>query len=75
MTIPNSVYYIGDEAFCDCINLKYIKYDGYRKDWYEIQLGGIEWNQNIPCKIVQCLDGDLYLNEYFYTIGVFDDVN
>ena len=72
--IPNSVYYIGDEAFCDCINLKYIKYDGYRKDWYEIQLGGIEWNKNIPCKIVQCLDGDLYLNEYFYTIGVFDDI-
>ena len=73
--IPNSVQYIGDEAFGDCINLKYIKYDGYRKDWYEIQLGGIGWNKNIPCKIVQCLDGDLYLNEYFYTIGVFDDVN
>ena len=73
--IPNRVQYIGDEAFCDCINLKYIKYDGYRKDWYEIQLGGIGWNKNIPCKIVQCLDGDLYLNEYFDTIGVFDDVN
>ena len=74
ITIPNSVTSIGDGAFCDCINLKYIKYNGYRKDWYEIQLGGIEWNKNIPCKIVQCLDGDLYLNEYFYTIGVFDDI-
>jgi hypothetical protein len=73
ITIPNSVTSIEYEAFSCCTNLKYIKYNGCRKDWYEIRLGN-KWNENIPCKIVQCLDGDLYLNEYIYTIGIFDNI-
>lgn len=73
ITLSNSVTSIGFHAFSDCINLKYIKYNGYREDWYKIQLGN-KWNYNIPCKIVQCLDGDIYLNEYFYTIGIFDEI-
>lgn len=73
ITIPNSVKSIGNYSFSGCYNLKYIKYNGYRKDWYEI-LFGYKWNENTPCKIVQCLDCDLYLNEYFFTIGIFDDI-
>lgn len=73
ITIPNSVKSIGNYAFSGCYNLKCIKYNGSRKDWYEIQLG-YKWNENTPCKIVQCLDCDLYLNEYFDTIGIFDDI-
>ena len=72
-TIPNSVKSIGNYALSGCYNLKCIKYNGSRKDWYEIQLG-YKWNENIHCKIVQCLDCDIYLNEYFDTIGIFDDI-
>ena len=73
ITIPNSVTSIGNGAFYSCTNLKYIKYDGSRKDWYRIHLGN-KWNENIPCKIVQCLDGDVYLNEHDGTIGIFDEI-
>lgn len=55
------------------MQVKYSQYKGYKEDWYKIQLGN-NWNQDIPCKIVQCLDEDIYLNEYFDTIGVFDNI-
>lgn len=55
-TVPLSVEYIGELAFC---NTKEITYKGTKADWDKIQKGGANPGLQVGAKIIHCTDGDI----------------
>lgn len=54
VTLPSSLEYIGENAFDDCTSLKYVYYNGTRKQLYQVQTGGeglpMEFLAKVICK-------------------------
>lgn len=58
ITLPDSVTSIGEYAFYDCSSLISITFQGTIAQWEEIILQD-DWNNEVPAKVVHCIDGDV----------------
>jgi hypothetical protein len=60
VTIPDSVMFIGEDAFYNCRSLTTINFEGTVAQWNTItKYDG--WNSDIPATHVHCTDGDVAL--------------
>ena len=59
ITIPKTVKYIGDAAFCACYNLEKVYFTGTVAEWESIEKGNYKWVEGeIPASKVICTDGE-----------------
>ena len=56
--IPSTVISIEEDAFGWCDSLKMISYNGTKQQWEQLELGDC-WNEDVPAKVVHCIDGDV----------------
>ncbi len=60
--LPVGIKKIGTAAFCDCIGLSEIIYEGTAEQWSAIEFGK-NWCKDMPNLTVRCLDGDIMAGE------------
>ena len=58
--IPESVTFIGFDAFYECTSLNSITFKGTMEQWNAI-VKEYDWNIDIPATYVQCSDGIVYI--------------
>ena len=61
ITIPASVKTLGQLAFEQCTSLQNIVYQGTKSEWEYITKDA-SWNQDVPCRVVHCIDGDVEID-------------
>ena len=67
INIPANIRYIAPKAFRDCSNLNIITYSGTKAQAVfnndKTHLLDILDNYNVPCKKIECIDGDISVDE------------
>jgi hypothetical protein len=61
--IHSGVTVIDEDAFCSCVMLTDIYYEGTKAQWNSITFGR-NWDNYVTQYTIHCTDGDIVVNKY-----------